>query len=231
MLAWEAVTNTNGDQKTGFALTRRTVRRALGSRAWTEALILAFAPVFALLAFVTPAAEQGMRWLWLALSIAASLVSMFSHIEQRRRVSFVLELCQARRELAMGSFVYDGAALQRDTPLRYFPIHASLLFVKLRSATCPSSHERPAAQALAVTVNVLLGWWSLSGLVTTPFYLWRCLRGGDAITPAELIDAVDEYVEAQGARPQQVSIKVVLLVASAMALLIALALLLVRFTV
>jgi hypothetical protein len=172
-----------------------------------------------------------MRWLWVALSGAAGLVSVFSLVEQRQRVSFVFDLCQGRRELAMGAFVRDGVALRPDTPLRCYPIQASLLFVTLQSATCPSSQQRQGAQALALTVNLALGWWSISGLLTTPLYLWRCVRGGDTTTPAELIDAVDKYLETAAKGPSSVGIKVLLLVTLAMAILFALALLVVRLTV
>lgn len=212
-------------------LSRRTVRRALGAQAWAEPLVLAFAPVFALLAVVTPAGDARMRWLWATLSVAAALVGFFSLVEQRRRVAFVFELCQARRELAMALLVREGVTLRRDTTLRCYPLQASLLFVTLRSATCPSSHERRGARALAIAVNLALGWWSITGLFTTPLILWRCARGGDVTTPAELIGVVDAYVEAAANRPRSVGITVLLLVALAMALLFALALLVVRLTV
>lgn len=217
--------------QSGSPLTRRLVRRALGAQVWAEPLILAFAPVFALLAFVTPVGQERARWLWVVLSVGAALAGIFSLVEQRRRVSFVLELCRARRELAMGSFIREGNALRSDSPLRCYPIQASLLVVTLRSATCPSSEPRPGAQALAFAVNLAFGWWSITGLFTTPFCLWRCARGGDTTTPAELIDVVDKYLDAAANSPGSVGIKVLLLVTLALALLFALALLVVRFTV
>ena len=194
-------------------------------------MLLAFSPVFALLAAVTPVQDGRVRWLWGAMSVAAGVVAVLSFVEQRRRVSLVFDLCQGRRELAMGAFTREGVTLNRDTKLVCYPLQASLFFVELRSTTYPSSYPRRGAQGLAIAVNLLLGWWSVAGLFRTPFNLWRCARGGDVTTPAELIDAVDKYLEAAADRPKSVGIKVLLLAMLAICILFALALLLVRLTV
>jgi hypothetical protein len=179
------------------ALSRRVVRNALSARPWVEPLVLAFAPVFALLAVVSPPADGHMRSLWATLSSAAGVVAAFSFVEQRRRVSLVLDLCNRRLELAEGRLAHEGVVLHADTALRYYPLRASLLFIEVQSATCPSCHRRRGAQALSVAVNLLLGWWSPVGLLTTPFLIWRCARGGETTTPAALLEAVDVYVKAR----------------------------------
>lgn len=227
----EPVETSRGRVSEARALTRGTVRRALGSQPWAEPLLFLFSPVFALLSLVTPEADQRMRWVWAALAAAAGVVAVFSFAEQRRRVAFVLELCRRRRELAMGTFVLDGEVLRRDTALYSYPIQASFFVVAMRTTTCPSLRPRPIARALAVLMNLCIGWWSVTGLARTPLCLWRCVRGGDVTTPAELIDVVDAHERAVRERPPSVGIKVLLLVMLGMAVLFGLALLIVTITV
>lgn len=222
--------NPSKDPRDG-APSRGTVRRALGARPWVEPLLLAFAPVFALLGVVTPNGDLRLRWLWGALAVGASLVAVFSFIEQRRRVTLVVELCRGRREVAMGRFVSEGQALSRDSVLRCYPIQTSFFFVEVRSATCPSSRQRAGARWAAFCVTLLLGWWSPVGLLRTPLCLWSCVRGGELTTPAALIETVDSYVESAADEHASTGIKVLLIAIGAIALLFALALLVARFTI
>lgn len=218
-------------KKLQSAISRATVRRALGSPPWVEPLLLAFAPVFTLLSLVAPEADVRLRCIWGVFGAGCLVVAIFSFIEQRRRTTLVLELYEARREVAMGRFMREELALSRDTPLRCYPIQASFFLIEVRTATCPSSRPRPGARALAICVSLLLGWWSPIGLLRTPLFLWRCLRGGELTTPGELIDKVSAYVESDRDAQAWTGIKVLLLAILAVAVLFGLALLIARLTI
>ena len=175
-----------------LAPTRRHVRRALKAEPWAEPLMLAFAPVFALLAVVTAKDAPGMVWVWWVFASLSSVCPVASFVEQRRRVSLVRELCARREELSTTGLARDGALLRADTELRSYPIHISfLLIVSFSTATCPSPRPRNLARGLALAINLFFGWWSLGGLFLTPVNLWRCVRGGDMTTPGALVALVD----------------------------------------
>ena len=148
--------------------------------------------MFALLAVVTATDVPRMVWVWWVFASLAAVLPVVSFVEQRRRVSLVRDLCTRREELLAAGIPRDGDVLHADTELRSYPIQISFpLIVTFGICTCPSPRASNLARGLAITMNVVMGWWSLEGLLRTPANLWQCLRGGVAITPRALIALVD----------------------------------------
>jgi hypothetical protein len=169
--------------------TRADARRALGIKLYVAPLVLAFSPVFALLAVVSP--SERMRWVAAWFALGAALMGVVLTIENRRSIALALELVRRRHELPNAGIERDGGRLRSTTELRSYPLHASFFVVAFSGSTCPSPDPPFAARALAVGINALFGWWSLGGLVTTPLALWSCWQGGKRTTPADLIAAID----------------------------------------
>jgi hypothetical protein len=123
-------------------------------------------------------------------ALGAACAAIFSFVEKRRQVSFVLELVARRHELASLGYQQNGVLLRLETELRWFPIQASFLVVAVTTGTCPAAEPRPAAKAVAVAINALLGWWSWAGLLRTPVCLWSCFKGGKVTTVRQLLEKV-----------------------------------------
>jgi hypothetical protein len=178
---------------TEYVPTRMHVWRALKIAPWADLLLLMFSPVFALLAVVCASDGWRSTSLFGVASAGSLLVAGLSFIEQGRRISLVQRLARERRQLAIAGIDLGGSRVRAGSELRFYPICASFFFVTMRTTTCPWPSRRPGAMALAILLNVLMGWWSLEGLVATPFNLVACARGGLPTTPRELLRQVDDH--------------------------------------
>lgn len=84
-----------------------------------------------------------------------------------------------------GGADYDGFTVTMHTPVRQFGLCVSALVIawRLPSRLLLEGKDDVRLRGIVFSVaTLLLGWWSLSGLVWTPAALVRNLRGGRAGT-------------------------------------------------
>jgi hypothetical protein len=90
-----------------------------------------------------------------------------------------------------GSAVFEGHVITRSTEIVRFESRASFILFS-QSVKTPyflaGGPEANKAQVTSTMVTCFLGWWSIRGLIYTPFVLAKNISGGEKITVGALID-------------------------------------------
>jgi hypothetical protein len=125
------------------------------------------------------------------LTVAYGAVGVFVLREQHREDALRRWLLKNAIEIWERGVSRDGVLVRPDTELVIHSVSLSLLVVWTNTPCCPQLADGPSPQQSkrgALLTSALLGWWSLPGVMRTPFTLASTLRGGARIT-------VHEYME------------------------------------
>ena len=94
-----------------------------------------------------------------------------------------------------GSAVFKGQRITLDTELvRYHTCYSFLVLFMRRSSPfyLKDSVEASKAAAIAITATMLLGWWSLHGIIFTPITLVRNVLQSDKTTIRQLFEDAEK---------------------------------------
>jgi len=160
---------------------------------WTPWAILAFALLFSGGAIANlidgdyaNAAVGG------GIGVVLGATFAFHQREQARDRAFRAWLTGHAHEIRNGNAAYHGVRIGLDTPLRQFTMCISLLIIsfRLQSRLLVDRKDSIAGRAaLYTTVSLLLGWWSLRGLLWTPEAIFSNLHGGKIVRVPALLPA------------------------------------------
>ncbi|MBK6922598.1 MAG: hypothetical protein IPH07_34735 [Deltaproteobacteria bacterium] len=130
----------------------------------------------------------------IAIALVVALVyllgAVFVVLEQSREDAFRGWLLHHAAEIRDTGVLRDGIVVRLDTELVTFPIGVGMLLLRLRATACPrvaTASNAHAGKTGAMLITGVTGWWSLFGVLHTPFNLLTSLRGGERCTVREYL--------------------------------------------
>lgn len=126
----------------------------------------------------------------LLVAIVYLLGGVFVLAEQSREDAFRRWLFDHAAAIRDAGVTRDGVLVRLDTELVTFPIGVGMLLLRLRATACPrvaTASNAHAGKTGAMLLTGITGWWSLSGVLHTPFNLLTSLQGGERCTVREYL--------------------------------------------
>lgn len=176
-----------------FVPSRLHVRRALQIPGWMTGVALPVGPVFAIVALATLEETPGLSAFWLLLAVGASAFAVMHATASWRLVSDVRAYFRLWGDMEIRFVEHRGEKIRGNSELRRFPVGVGLVGIQALSHTAPRLRPPRWVAVFAFAMNLLFGWWSLEGLMTTPERLRVCLTGGERVTPRELVTRVKAH--------------------------------------